>query len=85
MNHSDQSLNFTKGILKQVLQLGDRADRLTADTPLNGYFPELNSLTIAGLVAAIEDHLGCAISDIEITQDIFLTVGTLTNFIESKQ
>lgn len=79
------TLEFTKSTLKQVLQLGDRADRLTADTPLIDHFPEFNSLTVAGLIAAIEDHYGCSISDTEITQDIFQTVGTLANFIESKQ
>jgi|APTNR8051073442_1049403.scaffolds.fasta_scaffold03595_5 acyl carrier protein len=79
------TLEFTKSILKQVLQLGDRADRLTADTPLLDSFPEFNSLTVVGLIAAIEDYFGCAISDTEITQDIFQTVGTLAQFIQTKQ
>jgi acyl carrier protein len=79
------TLELTKSLIKQVLQLGERADRLTAETPLIGNFPELNSLTIAGLIAAIEDHLGCSIDDSEISQDIVETVGALAAFIESKR
>lgn len=79
------TLEFTKGIIKQVLQLGDRADRLTADTPLIGNFPEFNSLTIVGLLTAIEEQLGCTIDDDEVSQDIVETVGALAAFIESKQ
>lgn len=75
---------LTKTILRSSLQLGHRADRLEADTPLMGHFPEINSLTVMGIISEIEAQFGCAIDDQEITADIFETVGSLTTFIKLK-
>lgn len=78
------TLELTKNLLRTSLQLGARADALTDDTPLMGHFPELNSLTVMGIVSGIEEQTGCAINDAEITAEIFETVGTLAAFIEKK-
>ena len=75
---------LTKDILRASLQLGPRADLLEPDTPLMGHFPELNSLTVMGIISGIEEHLGCVIDDKEITAEIFETVGTLNTFITQK-
>lgn len=77
-------LELTKDILRSSLQLSDRADNLDLDTPLMGHFPQLNSLTVMGIISEIEAQTGCAISDQEITAEIFETVGTLANFINQK-
>lgn len=71
-------------LLQSHLQLGERARRLKAESKLMGAFPEFNSLTVVGIVAGIEDMLGCEISDTEINEDVFQTVGTLAAFIEKK-
>jgi acyl carrier protein len=66
------------------LQLGPRADQLEITTQLMGNFPELNSLTVMGIVSGIEEQTGVTVSDQEITAEIFETVGTLVKFIEQK-
>ena len=77
-------LQLTKEILQTTLQLGDQADSLTRETPLMGHFPQLNSLTVMGVISEIEAQTGCAIDDQEITAEIFETVGTLAAFIHQK-
>ena len=58
--------------------------KLNPNTEIMGNFPQFNSLSIAGIIAAIEDELGCEIDDEEITAELFATVGTLAEFVESK-
>lgn len=77
-----ESLELAKQILIANLQL-ENAD-LREDTPIAGGFPQFNSLSMAGIVAAIEDELGCDVDDEEISGEIFETVGTLAEFIASK-
>ena len=77
-------LQLTKEVLQTTLQLGDQADSLTRETPLMGHFPQLNSLTVMGVISEIEAQTGCAIDDQEITAEIFETVGTLAAFIHQK-
>ncbi|MEQ1661846.1 MAG: phosphopantetheine-binding protein [Thiobacillus sp.] len=78
------TLSLTRDILRDNLQLGARADKLEPDSYLMGQLPEFNSLSVVGIIASIEDQLGVAISDDEITGDIFETVGSLAQFIEAK-
>ncbi len=78
------TLQLAQDILRANLQLGDKADSLERETPLMGSFPEFNSLTVVGIVTAIEEQTGCSVSDTEITAELFETVGTLADFIESK-
>lgn len=49
-----------------------------------GAYPEFNSLTVVGIVTGIEEALGCEVSDTEISEDIFQTVGSLADFIQTK-
>lgn len=78
------TLSLAREILRSNLQLGARADTLERSTPLMGSLPEFNSLTVVGLISAIEEHTGCAINDDEISADIFETVGAFADFIGSK-
>jgi len=78
------ALQLAKDILRANLQLGDRADSLDRGSPLMGSFPEFNSLTVVGIVSAIEEQTGSSVNDTEITAELFETVGTLAKFIESK-
>ena len=77
-------LQLTKEILQTTLQLGAQADALTRETPLMGHFPQLNSLTVMGIISEIEAQTGCAIDDQEISSEIFDSVGTLATFIQQK-
>lgn len=78
------NFELAREILRSNLQLGARADQLTRETALMGALPEFNSLSVVGLVTSIEDQLGCAIADDEISGDIFETVGAFSDFIALK-
>ena len=71
-------------IVRDCLQLGAAADEFDKDTYLLGALPEFNSLSIVSIIAGIEEQLDCEISDDEITGEIFETIGSLADFIESK-
>ncbi|MFO1412803.1 MAG: acyl carrier protein [Burkholderiales bacterium] len=71
-------------LLRDVLSLGERADRLEPDSPLLGALPELDSMAVANLIAAIEDRFGVVVDDDEISGSTFETMGTLVAFVQSK-
>lgn len=78
------TLNRVKKILRDTLNLGDRAEKLTPDSPLMGGLPEFDSMAVVTVVTMIEDELGVTIDDDELSADIFATVGTLTEFVAQK-
>lgn len=69
-------------ILRSTLGLG--GVRLTADTPLLGSLPELDSMAVVNVLLALEEHLDIAVHDDEINARHFATIGTLAGFVESK-
>jgi acyl carrier protein len=71
-------------VLDQVLSLNGRGARFAADTPLLGAVPELDSMAVAGLIAALEERFGIAIADDDIDGSTFATVGSLTRYVEEK-
>lgn len=79
-----EALIRVKNILRDTLNLGDRADKLTADTPLLGSLPEFDSMAVVTVVTMIEDELGISIDDDELSADIFATVGSLAKFVSQK-
>ena len=78
------TLQEVKNILAQSLQLGPRADGLTADSPLLGALPELDSMAVVGILTAMEEHFGFSVGDDEISADVFATLGTLADFADQK-
>lgn len=77
--------NEVLAILDDVLGLNGRAAGFSADTPLLGAVPELDSMAVVGLINMIEERFGFFIEDDEIDGSTFATVGTLMAFVESKQ
>jgi acyl carrier protein len=73
-----------RSVLRDVLSLGARADRLDAESPLLGAVPELDSMAVAGVIAAIEDRLGITVDDDEISGATFATFGSLVEFVAAK-
>jgi len=73
-----------RDVLAQTLQLGDRANDLTESTLLLGNLPELDSMMIATLLAAIEERFDISIEDDEISAETFESVGSLRSYVESK-
>jgi len=80
---SDEALVLD--ILDRTLTLGGRAQQMTHETPLLGALPELDSMAVAWLVAALERELDIRIEDDEISAELFATVGTLTDFVARKR
>lgn len=71
-------------ILRDTLQLGPRADQLTAASPLLGAIPEFDSMAVVTVLTMVEDEFGITIDDDEISADLFETVGTLAGFVDRK-
>ncbi|MFI4903327.1 MAG: acyl carrier protein [Burkholderiales bacterium] len=80
MNIEDQM----RGILRDILSLGGRADALTRASPLLGAIPELDSMAVVGVIAAIEDQFGISVDDDEISGATFATLGSLVDFVASR-
>ena len=79
-----ESLEEVKQILAHALQLGDRVNEFDAATSLLGSLPEFDSMAVVTLVTAMEDTFGFVIDDDEISAEIFETLGSLADFVESK-
>jgi acyl carrier protein len=77
-------LEEVKNLLTDVLSLGPAGQSLTADSPLLGALPELDSMAVVGVIAAIEDRFGIVIDDDDISASTFETVGSLANFVAQK-
>jgi acyl carrier protein len=77
-------LEEIRDILRDALQLGDRADKLVASSPLLGAVPEFDSMAVVTVITMIEEAYGVTVQDDEVSADVFETVGTLTNFVERK-
>jgi acyl carrier protein len=71
-------------ILRDTLQLGDRAGRLNAGSSLLGALPELDSMAVVTVITALEDEFGFVVEDDEISSETFATFGALVQFVESK-
>jgi acyl carrier protein len=76
-------LEEVKTILTDVLGL-DPATALSADTPLLGSLPELDSMAVVSLIGALEAHFGIAVDDDDISASTFATLGSLAAFVEQK-
>lgn len=77
-------LEEVKTLLADVLSLGEGAQALSADSPLLGAIPELDSMAVVSVIAAIEDRFGIMIDDDDISASTFETVGSLAGFVEQK-
>ena len=78
------SLEIVKHLFKDHLQMGDKADALTADSQIAGALPWFDSLAIVNLITALEEQYGLEIDDDEINGELFETVGSLANFVAAK-
>ena len=77
-------LSQVREILQDVLSLGPRGGKLNADSALLGAVPELDSMAVVNVIAALEDRFGFAVDDDEIGGETFATLGSLVAFVQSK-
>ena len=78
------TIDNVRSILKDVLQLGPRADALQESTTLFGSIPEFDSVAVVTVLTALEDRFGILIEDDDISAETFETVGNLTAFVDQK-
>ena len=71
-------------LLDEILSLKGRASSFTAETPLLGAIPELDSMAVVALITGMEERVGFMTDDDEIDGSVFATVGSLVDFVESK-
>ena len=71
-------------LIDETLSLGGRTSGFTAQTPLLGAIPELDSMAVVALITAMEDRFGIVAEDDEIDGSVFATVNSLVEFVEGK-
>lgn len=76
--------NIIPRILSAQLGPAYPASSFRADTALLGEIPELDSMAVVGILAAIEDETGISIPDDEVSADAFATVATLEAFVRGQ-
>ena len=72
-------------VLDDVLSLGGRSASFTADTPLLGAIPELDSMAVVTLITTLEEQFGIVVDDDDIDGVTFANVGALVAFVSTKQ
>jgi acyl carrier protein len=77
-------LNDVKQVLIDVLNLGESGQALTAESPLLGSLPELDSMAVVSLIGALEERFGISIDDDDISASTFETLGSLAAFVAGK-
>ena len=77
-------LESIREILRNTLQLGERADLLTSDSPLLGAIPEFDSMAVVTVLTMVEDQFGIEIEDDDVSADAFETVGTLVDYVTAR-
>lgn len=71
-------------ILQTTLGVPEGSIAPHPDTPVLGAIPEMDSMSVVGILASLEDQYGIMVDDDEIDAEVFATVGSLTTFVESK-
>ncbi len=78
------SLHQVWDVLVEALSIDDLPAELDAATPLLGAQPELDSMGVLALLFALEETFGIDVEGDEVTVEVFETLGTLTDFVQSK-
>lgn len=81
---SSATTEDVKSVVVEILGIEDRADSIDASTPLLGSMPELDSMAVVELVAALETRFGITIDDDDVTAEVFETLASLAELVESK-
>jgi acyl carrier protein len=71
-------------VLDEILSLNGRSVEFTANTPLLGAVPELDSMAVVALIARIEERFGFTLDNDEIEGTAFATVGSLVDLVDGK-
>jgi len=79
------TIDDVRDVLIDTLELSQSPSDLTRETALFGALPELDSFGVVALVGALEDRFDITIDDDEFGAELFETVGSLTDFVDTKR
>jgi acyl carrier protein len=79
------TVDEVKSLIGETLGITDRLDSMDASTRLLGSLPELDSMAVAELLAAIEETFGFEVDTGDIEIDMLETVGTLATYVEKNR
>ena len=85
MQTTQHDVSAVIDVLVRTLGIEDQAASLDASTPLFGELPELDSLGVVELAAALEDRFDIEVADDDVTGEVFETVGSLARFVAEKR
>lgn len=71
-------------VLAESLPLPETTYQMGEQAPLLGAIPELDSMTITGIIAGLEKNFDIVFDDEDLDAGAFQTVGTLRDLIASK-
>ncbi|MFV2100546.1 acyl carrier protein [Micromonospora sp. LOL_024] len=80
-----ETLDEVREVVVSVLGIEDRAATLDASTPLLDSLPELDSMAVVELVAAMEERFGFALDDGDMTTELFETLGSLAALVADRR
>lgn len=70
--------------IDEALSLQGRSKEFTADTPLLGSLPELDSMAVMTVIMSLEERFDFVVEDDELDAQVFETVGSLVGFVDEK-
>jgi acyl carrier protein len=77
-------IDAVKAVVVETLGVEDRADAIDASTPLFGALPELDSMAVLELVLELEQRFGITIEGEDISAEVFETLASLAELVDSK-
>jgi acyl carrier protein len=85
LDTTTSTLDDVKALVANTLGIPERLSSMDASTRLLGELPELDSLAVAELIAAMEDRFGIDVDGADLTAEVFETLGTLAAFVDGHQ
>ena len=79
-----EMIDGVRDVLRESLELGERADDFDANTPLFESLVELDSMAVVTVLVALEERFEISIDDDDVGAETFETLGNLTRFVEYK-
>lgn len=83
MPATEDTIEGVKDVIVTILGIEDRRKELTPQTGLFGAMPELDSLAVLELMAALEDRFDIEIDADDVTAEHFGDVASLSNLVEA--
>ena len=85
MQTTASTVDEVKAMIGEVLGVTDRVDSMDASTGLLGSLPELDSMAVAELLAAIEETFGFRVDTGDLAIEMLETVGTLAAYVDENR